>query len=387
MLDEAFFRAAIRVPSISNMSRNVSLMGRDFCRFLRERLALKVPPHCSFTLTWSSTAAVGVLSASLMFGVAQAQDGSHGKPYVMKISIPTVGDATNQFAKRFAAAINRDAARRIKVEIYPAGQLGSIPRQIEGVQFGAIQCAIIAPEYFVGIDERFEVLSAPGLVGSMVQAQRLAADTAVRKLFLGLGAEKGLHGIALFTINPNSVIARMPIDHLAEFRGKKLRVFASQFQTVPFNRLGATSVAMALGDVLPALQQGTVDAALAGIPILAAMHFTDAAKYVTEIGQPMVFAVVELSKKWFDALPPDLQRIVERDAAEQSVAVNQWAIERYVAAEKELTDAGGVLIKLPPDEQPLLLKTLSAAAEDVAIHKPAVSAAYQIVKHAAERLQ
>jgi hypothetical protein len=47
-----------------------------------------------------------------------------------------------------------------------ASQLGSIPRQIEGVQFGAIQAAVIPPEFFVGVDERFEVMAAPGLVES-----------------------------------------------------------------------------------------------------------------------------------------------------------------------------------------------------------------------------
>ena len=65
---------------------------------------------------------------------------------------------------RDAAAVERDSGGRIKSEVYPASQLGSIPRQIEGVQFGAIQAAVIPPEFFVGIDERFEVMAAPGLV-------------------------------------------------------------------------------------------------------------------------------------------------------------------------------------------------------------------------------
>jgi len=55
-------------------------------------------------------------------------------------------------------------------------QLGSIPRQIEGTQFGAIQCTVIPPEYFIGVDERFEVLAAPGLINTMAQGQRVAAE-------------------------------------------------------------------------------------------------------------------------------------------------------------------------------------------------------------------
>ena len=52
----------------------------------------------------------------------------------------------------------------LRLEIYPASQLGSTQRQIEGIQFGAIQASVIPPEFFVTVDERFEILAAPGLV-------------------------------------------------------------------------------------------------------------------------------------------------------------------------------------------------------------------------------
>ena len=165
----------------------------------------------------------------LALGPAPAQD----KTYTMKITLPTLNDPSYVFAKNYAAAIERDLGGRIKTEIYPASQLGAIPRQIEGTQFGAIQCAIIPPEFFVGVDERFEVMAAPGLVNSMEQGERLAADPAVLKMMLGLGAEKGLHGVALFMNSPSSVIAKTPIRHLADFKGKKIRVLASPFQTQP----------------------------------------------------------------------------------------------------------------------------------------------------------
>jgi TRAP-type C4-dicarboxylate transport system substrate-binding protein len=332
-------------------------------------------------------AGAATLSTLLTLGAAQAQDNPQSKSYVMKISLPTVNDALHQFAKNFAAAVERDSAGRIKTEVYPGSELGSVPRQIEGAQFGAIQCVVIPPEFFVGVDERFEVMAAPGLVGSMAQGQRLAADPEVRKLMLSLGADKGLHGVALFMVNPNDLLTKAPINHLTDFKGKKLRVFASQFETVPFERLGAAPVAMTLGDVLPALQQGAIDGALSGMPVFAGMHFRDAAKYVTRLGQPSVFAIVELSKKWFDTLPPDLRQIVERDAATEAVDLNAWASDLLTTSYRAWTDSGGELIKLPPDELSLLIKIMSAAVEEVANRKPAVGAAYRIVKEAAQRVQ
>ena len=139
----------------------------------------------------SAVAAAGalVLALTLTLGGAWAQE---QKTYVMKITLPTLKDTVHQVAIDFAAAVEKESGGRIKGEVYPASQLGSIARQIEGTQFGAIQCAIIPPEFFVGVDERFEVMAAPGLIDSMPHGQRIAADPAVLKLMLGLGANKGL---------------------------------------------------------------------------------------------------------------------------------------------------------------------------------------------------
>ena len=221
--------------------------------------------------------------------VATAQDkGAAGSLYVMKISTPTINDVPDTYARNFGAAVERDSGGRIKVEVYPASQLGSIPRQIEGTQFGAIQCEVVPPEFMVGLDQRFEVLAAPGLVSSLAQGQNVAADPEVRKLMLSLGADKGLHGVGLFMADQADVVAKNPIRHIGDFKGKKIRIFASKFQSEAFERLGVTPVAMTLGDVLPAIQQGTIDGAITGMGPVAHMHFVDAAKYVTMINQPAI---------------------------------------------------------------------------------------------------
>ena len=274
---------------------------------------------------------------------------------------------------------------RIKGQVYPASQLGSIPRQIEGTQFGSIQCAVIPPEFFVGVDQRYEVMAAPGLVNSLAQGQKLAADPAVLKLMLSLGANKGLHGVGLFMAEPSDVISKDPIRRLADFKGKKLRTFASKFQTEAWSRLGATPVAMTLGDVLPALQQGAIDGAVAGMGPFTHMHFNDAAKYITMTNQPAIFIIAEVSKKWYDSLPPDLQKIIDKDGAEQAIGIDSVATAFRKKAEAACTAAGGEEINLPPDEQTAMMKTLSTVGADVSNSDPQLAATYKIVSAAAAR--
>ena len=321
------------------------------------------------------------LALALTLGAAQAQD----KTFVMKITLPTINDAPHQFAKDFAALVEKDSGGRIKGEVYPASQLGSIPRQIEGVQFGAIQVADVPPEFFVGVDERFEVMAAPGLVESIEHGQRVAADPAVRKLMFGLGAQKGLHGVGLMIAQPTCIISKTPIRHLADFKGKKIRIFASQFQSTAFDRLGATPVAMTLGDVLPALQQGAIDGSVAGIGPFVHLHFVDAAKYVTETNTPAIFLILEVSQKWYDTLPKDLQEIVDRDGATVSKSIEPVALKMYQEQRKAWTDSGGELISLPREEQAEMMRMLSSVGDDVSKTKPAVREAYEIVTDAAKR--
>jgi TRAP-type C4-dicarboxylate transport system substrate-binding protein len=321
-----------------------------------------------------------MLAPALTLAAPAADD----KPHVMKITLATRDDGLHQFAKSYAAAVERDSGGRIKPEIYPASQLGAIARQTEGVQFGAIQCQIVAPEFLAGIDERFEVLAAPGLIASMADGQRVAADAGVRKLMLALGADKGLHGVGLFMNSQSAVVARTPIRHLADFKGKKIRVFASQFQTVAMQRLGATPKPMTLGEVLPALQDNALDGAVSSLAVFSTMHYQHAAKHVTETGQPAIFGIVEVSKKWYDALPADLQQIVDRDGLSESQAINPQAIAINERARKAWSDAGGELISLPGDEQSAMLKMLESVGQDVSRAKPQLSAAYRLVTEAAQ---
>jgi TRAP-type transport system periplasmic protein len=334
------------------------------------------------TVNWRAWALALVLAAGAGWsGHARAADA----PIVMKITLPTIHDALNAYADMLATDVQNDSGGRIKAEVYPASQLGSIPRQIEGVQFGAIQVAVMPPEFYVGVDERFEVMTAPGLVDSMPQAQKVTADPQVQKMMLGLGANKGLHGVALFSVEPSAIITRQGIRHLDDFKGKKIRIFASDFQSTAMTRLGANPIAMTLADVLPAIQQGTIDGAIAGMAVYAPMHYQDAAKYVTETGQPFIFIIVETSKKWFDGVSPDLQKIVADDAAKDATAINPITVKLYADQKKQWLSQGGELIELPPDEQAAMLKTLSTVAEDVSKSKPDVHEAYETALAAAAR--
>ena len=126
----------------------------------------------------------------------------------MKLSTATINDTQHEWLKRFGALVEKNSGGRIKAEIYPASQLGSIPRQIEGVQFGSIQGWMGPPEFLVGVDERFEAPSAPGLFSSVDQVMKVFQDPPVQKMIYGFGTAKGLIGVGFAPIGPSSILSR-----------------------------------------------------------------------------------------------------------------------------------------------------------------------------------
>ena len=307
------------------------------------------------------------------------------KTYVMKLSTATINDAQQHWMDTYAALVAKDSGDRIKGQIFPASQLGSIPRQIEGTQFGSIQGWIGPPEFLVGVDERFEILTAPGLVQSIDHEIRITKDPDLQKLMFGLGENKGLVGVGMWISAPSSIVTRTPVRHLAGFKGLKIRVLASSFANEQISRLGATPIAMTLGDVLPAIQQGAIDGAVAQVAVFSTMQYFDAAKYITETGHNYIFSMAFLSKKWFDALPADLQKILREDAAKASDETDPWAKDFFNGQRKVWVEKGGELIQLPPEEEASMMKSLSTVGEDLSKSKPELHAAYEILVAAVKR--
>jgi TRAP-type C4-dicarboxylate transport system substrate-binding protein len=332
-------------------------------------------------IRWQRAAAGALLlSLAASHDAARAED----KTYVMKVSTATINETQHEWCKRFVAMVEKDSGGRIKGQIYPGSQLGSIPRQIEGVQFGAIQVYVGPPEFLVGVDSRYEVMATPGLVNGMAHANRMAADPELQKMMFSFGADKGIHGVALFGPQPASIISRTPVRHLADLNGKKLRVLAADMQQEMVKRLGASPIAMTLGDVLPALQQGTIDGAVLSTPVDAMMKMYDAAKYITETGQPNLFVMSFISKKWYDGLPPDLQKIIDTDAGKAATEVEPWSVDFFQKA-RNLWSEHGELISLPADEQAGMMKTLVAVGAEVAKRKPGLDEPYEVFAAAAKR--
>ena len=210
-------------------------------------------------------------------------------------------------------------------------------------------------------------------------------DPPVQKMMFELGANKGLEGVGIAPIGPSSIVMRKEVKHLADFKGTKIRVLASPFQLELIRRMDASPVAMTLGDVLPGLQQGAIDGALATITVFTTFQYVDVAKYMIESDQPYLNSIVVMSKKWLATLPPDLQKIVRDDAAKVSTEIVPFVKEFFAKQREVWKGKGGVLISLPAAEQAAMIAKISSIGEDLSKDKPELNKAVKLVFESAAR--
>jgi TRAP-type transport system periplasmic protein len=306
-------------------------------------------------------------------------------PTIMKLGTPTLNDGQHEFLKRFSAEVEKRSDRRIKGEVYPASQLGPTPRQIEAVQLGAIQGFIAPAEFYEGVDARFQVLTAPGLFADMNHVDRVAKDQEFRNQFYQVGNSRGLIVSSVFLSGPTAINSRTPVREVSDFKNLKIRVLASPMQTAPLKALGASPVPISLGDVLPALQQGTIDGVMSVLPVLTAMRYYEAARYFTETDFSMTVSCFTLSKSWVNRLSPELKTIVTEAAPRIGDEMQPWVVDFYQKQRVAWAGGGGSVLTISKEERAKTMATLEGVAADVVKEKPAVNEMYAIVKQAAER--
>lgn len=319
-----------------------------------------------------------LLAFAMMTGSAVAAD------FTMKFGTATFNEDQHKFIEVFKEELGA-RTDRIEVEIYPQSQLGPIPRQIEGLQFGTQEAFISPVDFFVGVDKRFGVFSAPGLYRDKEHAAALMADPAVQDAVDEMARAKGMVLLGQFAYGNHDYIAKDPIETLADFDGMKIRVNATDMEREAMSRVGATGVPMPLGEVLPALQQGVIDGTRSVVTIFIAFKYWDYADTITVINDTMLVSAALLSQQWFDSLPEDLQATVLEtgDAAQTRWQAESFEFHKGLRAVWE--ENGGKFIELPAADRDEMISRLSTVGADATANDPETKAFFDFLNEVAAK--
>jgi TRAP-type transport system periplasmic protein len=329
-----------------------------------------------------------LLSLAIVITSALTPPAAPAQPIAFKCATATLNDVQHEWCKRFGARLEQRTNGRIKSQVFPASQLGSIPRMIEGVQLGTIESWIGPPEFMVGVDARFQVLTAPYLFDSMDHGHRVINDRGFADKFLVLAEGKGIRGVSLIVYGPASFVARTPIRTPDDLRGKKLRVLATPIESAMMAQVGATGVPMTLGEVLPALQQGALDGVQSALTVFTTFKYYDVAKYHTNTDHYFITSIGTVSKKWLDGLPADVQKAVLEEGRAVHDELLDWTKNFYQAGVKTWKEkTGSGWIELTPEQRSAFRSKMEGVDGTVAEKVPGIKEWLDLLRTKAKALR
>lgn len=309
--------------------------------------------------------AVTLIFAGLFSLPAKAQT------YTMKMSLVTINDVTHEFLKKWKAGIDARSNGRLKVEIYPAGQLGSIPAVVEGVALGTIEVASAASGFFVSLEPRFQVMDGIGMFDNIQHAYRVFSDPKIRARLATWGTDQGIELVAPGTFGPMMLLAHRPTRSVADFHGQKIRTpGGAAIQIEPFKKLGVLPVSIPLGEALPAMQNHTIDGLMSALSVFLNFKYYDITKAATFLPGTFIYAPVVINRQFLKKIGPELEALVREEARKAEIVYTEWNINETKHVEEAWRKVGGELIVMPSPEAARYLDTTGKATRDILAENP-----------------
>jgi TRAP-type transport system periplasmic protein len=327
----------------------------------------------------------GMLAAAAALGWLTLAGPASAADFVMKFGTATMNETQHQYIKFYKEEVEKASGGRIEVQIYPASQLGPIPAEIQGVQLGTVQGYIGPVDFFVGVDPRFGVFSTPMLFKDDANAAATVHDPSIEQAMFGLAAPKRMVGIATLSLGASDYGAKKAIMRLSDFNGKKLRINGTQMEREKMAKLGATGIGMPLSDVVPALDQGTIDGTISGLSVFSSMKMNDLLKVITVTNDTFIISIAVVSKPWLDTLPPELQKVVLDAGAPIEAKTQAWEVDFSKKLVADWTGAGGSVHTLPADDLAKMKTLLDPVGDEATTNQPAVHDMLQTVRAAAAK--
>ena len=270
-------------------------------------------------------------------------------------------------AQRFSDLVSQKSGGKMKVTVYPGGSLGGDVQTMSALQGGTIDFMTVTAGLLTGIVKPFGVYDLPYLFNNVEEADAIVDGPLGRKL-QALLPEKGLVGLGYWDLGFRNVTnSKRPINRLEDLQGLKLRTLQSPIFIDMFSALGANPVPLAFTELYTALEQKVVDGQENPVSVIAFAKFNEVQKHLSLTRHTYGAQSFMLSKRTWDKLSPDEQKVIADAAAETKIYQRQISRELNEKELESLKAKGMQVNDLAPQELARIREKLQPV---VAKHAP-----------------
>ena len=302
--------------------------------------------------------------ASALAAPAIAQD---IKPRLIRFGYG-LNEQSNQgrAVKVFADEVAKLSGGKMKVKGFGGASLGSDVQMQQALVGGAQEMMVGSTATLVGITKEMALWDAPFLFGSTEEADAVLDGPVGRKVLAKL-PEKGLVGLVYWENGfRNLTNNTRPINRASDIEGIKLRVMQNNVYLDAFKSLGANAVPLPFSELFSALETHAVDGQENPYNTILSSKFYEVQKYVTATNHVYSPWIVLVSRKWWDTLSRDEQKVLSAAAEKSRDFERKDTREEAAKALAELQAKGMVFNKLAPSETARMREKLSTVNAAIA---------------------
>lgn len=267
--------------------------------------------------------AVGVASlmaVGLLAGWGAGQGLAQQKPFTAEYKLYSATAADHVYtmgAQRFADLIKERTKGRIKVVIFPSGQLAKGEREaLEGLQQGTIDLYVGSTGPVGNFAPAFQMLDVPFMFRDFAHVDKVL-DGPIGKSILAELDKAQIKGLAFWENGfRNLTNSKHPVRLPDDMKDIKLRTMENKIHIEAWKLLGAAPTPMAWGEVYGALQGKVIDGQENPIAVIYSAQLAPVQKYMTLTRHVYSPAIIAIGMGRWKEIPKADQDLMVKTAVE-----------------------------------------------------------------------
>ena len=270
--------------------------------------------------------------------------------------------------KLFAEQVEKNSGGKMKVRAVGAAALGPDVQMQQALIGGAQEMMVGSTATLVGITKEMALWDTPFLFNNAREADAILDGPIGQKVMDKL-QDKGLVGLVYWENGfRNMTNNKRPITRMEDFDGIKLRVMQNPVYLESFKKLGANAIPLPFSELFSALETKTVDGQENPFNTILSSKFFEVQKYLSVTNHVYSPWIVLVSKKWWDQLSKDEQKVLMDAARASREFERKDTREEAGRALAELKAKGMQINELSPAEAARMRDKLTQVNAGIAVN-------------------
>jgi tripartite ATP-independent transporter DctP family solute receptor len=247
--------------------------------------------------------------------------------------------------QKWAKAVEERTKGGLKIEVFPSAQLGVEEDILEQIRAGANVGQNTDSARMGNYVPAIACMNGPYFAETLEEVEKLKRLPTVKGWLDELANKYGFKVLSFSWVQGyRHFFTNKPVRTPEDLKGLRIRTPPAPIWQESVRALGATPVALAFGEMYPALQQKVVDGVELVYNNIPAGRFYEVLKYVSETRHIMLINFEVISAKWFNALPPDYQKILVEECDKAGIETSKLIMEKLEKEVKEDLIKKGMIV-------------------------------------------